>query len=68
MFHYMKVKERRLNVRIIGSCDCGKIYLGVLVDRIYTLIDELIYDEEKGFRLEWGCVANAKVRVSTNFN
>ena len=34
----------------------GKIYAGILVDRVHEVTESLIDDEEGGFRVGWGCV------------
>ena len=34
----------------------GKIYVGILVDRVYRMIGGLIDDEQRGFRAGRGCV------------
>ena len=54
------MKERGLNVRTIEVLACssviGKIYVGILVDRVGGVIVGLIEDEQGDFRAGRGCV------------
>ena len=53
MFHCIRVGERRLNVKnyryIILLSMIGKIYVGILVDRVQRVTEGLIDDEQGGF-------------------
>ena len=53
MFHCIKAKGRGLNAnyRDISLLSVvGKIYAGILVDRVHRVTDNLIDDEQIGFR------------------
>ena len=60
MFHCTRVKERGLNVRITRGIsllsEAGKIYAGILVDRVHRVTEGLIDDEQGGFTSRRGCV------------
>ena len=57
MFHSTRVKERKLNVRGISLLNAvGKIYAGILVDRVHRVTGVLIDDDQGGFRAWRGCV------------
>ena len=34
----------------------GKIYAGILMDRVHRMIEDLINDEQRDFRSERGCI------------
>ena len=60
MFHYTRVNEGGLNVRTIevlawGSA-VGKIYAGILVDRVRRVTRGLIDNEQGGFKMGRVCV------------
>ena len=53
MFHYTRVKERGLNVSYIGISLLklvGKIYAGILVDRVHRNTGSLIDDKQENLR------------------
>ena len=59
MFHCTRAKERNEceNYRGISLLSVvGKIYLGILVDRIHRMTGSIIDDEQGGFRAGGGCV------------
>ena len=60
MFHCTRVKDKGQNAAIIEILAClfvvGKIYAGILVDRVRKVTEGLIGDEQGGFRTGSGCV------------
>ena len=58
MLHCTRVKDRGLNVRTIEVLPSvvGKIYAGILVDRVRRVTGGLMDDKQRGFRAGRGCV------------
>ena len=59
LFHCTRIKERNLSVRtkeVSLLTVVGKIYEGILVDRVRRMIWGLIDNEQGGFREGRGCV------------
>ena len=57
MFHCTRVKERFLNYKGISLLSVvGKIYAGILVNRVHIVTGDLTDDEEGGIRAGRGCI------------
>ena len=46
MFHCTRVKERRMNERIRWLSVVGKVYTGILLDRVHRITGDSIDEEQ----------------------